>query len=336
MPITFYVAFIMPKNTMLYNIMLIFLWDKNVTYYTTDNCHSFNFIPILYLHCNPFYILMKTILLPTDFSKNSINAIDYAVALFKDIECSFYLLNVQKASAFISDDMMVVSSSATIYKTLIDAAKKSISNIISDIEKKHHNKKHQFHSVVDYDNFIDAINQVSKAYDVDLIVMGTKGASGLEKIIFGSNTVRVIQRCNMPVLAVPDGCKFKGINKIAFATTNLKLFNKSEFKPLKEILALENSKLDILHLADQDHLAYNASDNMGFFNADFKNAKHEFIDTSTSEMYNTVHKYITDNHIKILAMMNKKHSFLERLFTRHNVETFAFNIDVPFLVMQYT
>ena len=277
---------------------------------------------------------MQTILLPTDFSNNSINAINYAVALFKDVECRFYLLNVQKASAFISDDMMVVSSSATIYKTLIDAAKKSISNIISKIEEKHQNEKHQFYSVVDYDNFIDSINQVSKKYEADLIVMGTKGASGLEKIIFGSNTVRVIQRCNMPVLAIPDGCKFSSITKIAFATSNLKQFNTGEFKPLKDIMVLENSKLDILHLADQNHLAYNAYDNMDFFNDNFNNAKHEFIDTDSSDMFNTVDKYIINNDIKVLAMMNKKHSFLERLFTRHNVETFAFNIDIPFLVMQ--
>lgn len=276
---------------------------------------------------------MKTILLPTDFSKNSINAIDYAIALFKDVECRFYLLNVQKASAFISDDMMVVSASATIYKTLIDAAKKSISNIILKIEEKHQNNKHQFHSVVDYDNFIDAIKQVSTKHEVDLIVMGTKGASGLEKIIFGSNTVRVMQRCNIPVLAVPDGCKFQGVDKIAFATSNLKLFNTLEFKPLKALMALGNSKLDILHLADQNHLAYNACDNMDFFNTNFNEAKHEFIDTTSKEIYNTVHDYIKDNDIKILAMLNKKHSFLERLFKRQDVEKFAFNIDIPFFVI---
>ncbi|MFD1613514.1 universal stress protein [Gelatiniphilus marinus] len=277
---------------------------------------------------------MKTILLPTDFSKNSINAINYAVALFKDVECRFYLLNVQKASSFISDDMMVVSASATIYKTLIDAAKKSISNIISEIEKKHSNKKHRFYSVVDYDNFIDAIKQVCKKNKADLVVMGTKGATGLEKIIFGSNTVRVIQRCNLPVLAVPDGCKFKSIDKIAFATLNSKLFKSSEFKPLKDIITLANSKLDVLHLADQNHLANNALDNMEFFNANFNSAKHEFIDTNTKDMFKTVHNYIAEKGVDVLAMMNKRHSFLTRLFKRHEVETFAFNIDIPFFVIQ--
>ena len=49
---------------------------------------------------------MKAILLPTDFSKNSMNAIEYAVSLFEDETCEFYVLNIQKASAFVSDDFM--------------------------------------------------------------------------------------------------------------------------------------------------------------------------------------------------------------------------------------
>lgn len=277
---------------------------------------------------------MKTILMPTDFSKNSINAIDYAMSLFKDTACCFYLLNVQKASSFISDDLMVVSSSATIYNTIIDAAKKSISNIISRIEKKHNNKKHQFVSIVDYDNLTDSINQVSKKHQIDLIVMGTKGASGLDKILFGSNTARAIQRCNLPVLAIPDGCMFKGIDKIAFATSNSKKFKEEEFLPLKEIMDINNSQLNTLHLADQHHLVTDAYDNMNFFKTHFSTAKHEFIDTTHNDMFSTVHKYIVDNDIKVLAMMNKRHSFLERLFKKHNIETFAFNIDIPFFVMQ--
>ena len=55
---------------------------------------------------------------------------------------------MQKASSFISDDMMAVSSSATIYNTLVDAAKKSISNIISQIEKTFGNNNHKFHSIL--------------------------------------------------------------------------------------------------------------------------------------------------------------------------------------------
>lgn len=276
---------------------------------------------------------MKNILLPTDFSKNSLNAITYAMNLFQNETCHFYLVNVQKASSFISDDMMGASTSTTIYNTLIDAAKKSISNIISIVTTEYNNPNHDFFSIVDYDNFIDSINQISEKHDIDLIVMGTKGASGLEKTLFGSNTVRVIQRCNAPVLAIPDGCHYEPIKTIAFTTNNLVLFSAKELEPLKKIWRINNAKLNILHVADENHLAHNQSRNEGFFNTHFAEASHDFIDSNSRYIFKSIQDYINNNNIDVLAMMSKKHSFIERLFTRHTVETFAFKINIPFLVM---
>ena len=277
---------------------------------------------------------MKAILLPTDFSKNSMNAVDYAMNLFKDETCEFYVLNIQKASSFISDDLMTVTSSATIYQTLIDAAKKSITNLINKVEKKHKNLKHNFHSIVDYDNFIDAINQICKAKKIDLIVMGTKGASGLDKVIFGSNTVRVMQRCSTPVLAIPSGCKFIGMDKVVFSSNYLTLYNLEELIPLLHIVNLYDSKIDILHLIDENNLSENQQNNKAFLDLSFGKVTHEFIDLESKDIFKTIQRYIAFNDIKMLAMMSRKHSFLERLFTTHNVETFAFKINVPFLVME--
>jgi nucleotide-binding universal stress UspA family protein len=276
---------------------------------------------------------MKSILLPTDFSNNSINAINYAMELHKNEACNFYILNVQKASSFISDDLMTVNSSATIYNTIVDAAKKSISNIITRITKKYDNINHHFEGIVDYDNFIDSINQVTKKYNVDLIIMGTNGASGLEKVIFGSNTSRVMQRCRVPVLAIPVGCKLSSLSKIAFTTNHLTLFSFEALKVLKEVVSLHHSKLYILHVADQFQLAEKQLQNINFFNTYFEGAKHDYIDVHDKDMFKIVHQYIKDNHIEMFAMMRERHSFIERLFTRHALETFAFSIDVPFLVM---
>lgn len=277
---------------------------------------------------------MKSILLPTDFSKNSENAIKYAMSLFKDVACDFYLLNVQKASSFVSDDMMVMASSATIYQTIIDVSKRSLSNLITKIENKYKNEKHTFHSVVDYDNFIDSINQLTVKNDIDLIVMGTKGASGLEKVIFGSNTVHVMQRCIAPVLAIPNGCLFTGLKEVAFTTNHETLHNIEELKPLKEILTLHKSKLNVLHFDDIEGNGNQKKENKVFLRTYFNDIVYENIDSYNKDLYKTVSEYIHSNNIKLIAMMRKKHTFLERLFNRHPEETFAYNIDVPFLVME--
>jgi len=277
---------------------------------------------------------MKNILLPTDFSKNSVNAINYAIKLFEHTACNFYILNVQKASSFISDDMMVVSSSATIYNTLIDAAKKSIANIISHIENKFKKENHTFHSIVDYDNFIDSINQICINHHIDFIVMGTKGASGLEKVIFGTNTIHVIQRCKVPVLAIPDGCKYKSINTIAFTSSLSSSYKIEDLKPLKVLLKLNHSKLNVLHVVKDSNIEENLDENKDFFNTNFYLVEYNKILSDDKDVYNNIHDYAIKNNVEMIAMLSKNHTFLERLFNTHSVETFASKIDIPFLVMK--
>lgn len=277
---------------------------------------------------------MKAILLPTDFSNNSINAINYAVKLFESIPCDFYLLNVQKASSFISDDMMTVSSSTTIYNTLIDAAKKSITNIISQIENKFKNKNHSFHSVVDYDNFVDSINQTCENYDIDLIVMGTKGASGLEKVLFGSNTVHVIQRSKRPVLAIPNGSVFKGLEAIGFTCSFSSTYSLNDFKALKDLVKIYKSKLEVLHVIEEHDYEEQVAQNIDFFQKNFPLIAYHRITSNDKNIYNSIHDFSVENNISMVAMLSKKHSFFNRLFSKHAVETFAFNVDIPLLVLK--
>lgn len=276
---------------------------------------------------------MKSILLPTDFSNNSINAIHYAHDMFHGERCEFYILNVQMASSFVSDDLMTLEPSTTIYQNLIETSKKAIHRILTDVKKKYKSDNHIYHTIVDYDNFIDAINQLVQTKNICLIVMGTKGATGAEKVLFGSNTVKVIQRSECPVLAVPKECKFKGLKQIAFTSNYLTRYKKEELKPLITLGKKFESKISILHITKGEYLTESQENNRAFLDECFANLNHEFINLANTDLFKTVEDYIEVNEINLLAMMSRKHSFLERLFTRHKVETFAFQITIPFLVM---
>ena len=271
---------------------------------------------------------MKTILLPTDFSKNSINAIEFAMNFFRVEVCHFYIINVQKASSFVTDDMMSVSFSSTIYNTIVDAAKKSIENVISMMTSKYHNKNHTFHSIVDYDNFIDSIDQASKIYNIDFIVMGTQGASGIKKYVFGSNTVRVMQRLEIPVLAIPEGCVFAKPDKVALLTDNVFKKDINRLNPLKNLL--ENFEATIIGISFKFH---ELNSNATFLEALFQKVEYKVLDVSNQDLFSCTEKFLFDNNFKILAILNEKHSFLERLLNTNDVERFGFNIHMPLFVM---
>ncbi|XCF07566.1 universal stress protein [Tamlana crocina] len=276
---------------------------------------------------------MKRVLLPTDFSENSVSAINYAMALLKSESCEFYILNVQKASSYITDDMMIVSPSSTVYKTLIESAKKSVDNLISDLKTNFSNPNHSFNGLVDYDNFADAINQVSDTNDIDFIIMGTKGTSGIEKMIFGSNTVRVMQHCDVPVLAIPKHCSYSSLNSLAFLINNLKALQPKSLKVLNYLLEKNDAKLKLLStgtLSEQEALQTLASN---FIKSHFPLAEHEFLAASGNNLYEVVHDYIETHSVKLLCIVSKHHSFLEQLFSNEPIENLAFKMNLPFLVM---
>lgn len=279
---------------------------------------------------------MKTILLPTDFSDNSINAMRYALEYFRKEPVKFIILNVQKVSAFVSDDLMAMQPSDTIFKSLIESSKHKVTRLIKELKRTDDNPLHQFESKVDYDNFIDAINQAIALEGVELIVMGTKGASNIAKTIFGSNTVRVIQRANCPVLAIPNDYKYKGIKHIAFPSNYYTEYNIDDLKPLLALTKDNECNVSVLHVKDEEHLTEYQENNRAFLDDCFSNQHHSFIDLEQGNLFTKITDYIVENDVDLLAMMSRKHSFIERLFTRHAAESFAFNPKVPLLVMENT
>src|SRR6185295_2957022 len=92
-------------------------------------------------------------------------------------------------------------------------------------------------------NLIATLKKILAVQHPDLIVMGTKGASGLKKILIGSNTVNVIANTRVPVLVIPEVARFenflkKGKNRIILATDLDALENEGAISILKEIAML--------------------------------------------------------------------------------------------------
>lgn len=276
---------------------------------------------------------MKTILLPTDFSDNSLNAIDYALHMFKNQTCNFFILNVQRIGSYITDDLMMANPTGVVYDTVVEAAKVTTNKLVAKLVKEYQNDKHEFFPLVDYDNFTDAINQAISANQVDLIVMGTRGASGLSKKIFGSNTVNVLKHSNVPVLVIPNDCKYNGLKDVAFTTSFQSLYNMDELGLLDDIIVKHNSKLSVLHVVLENEDPKELFQDIDFFNENFEDVSYKMIETNIQDIFNSIQGYITNNDVKLIAMINKKHSFFESLFGHHQAETFAYNVNIPLLVL---
>ncbi|MCB0745322.1 MAG: universal stress protein, partial [Ignavibacteriae bacterium] len=124
---------------------------------------------------------MKRILLPTDFSNNSWNAIKYALQLFREQECSFILLNTYTPIIFEMEYMYSSSMQMEIVDAMKETSKRELSEILKKIKSEFNNTKHTFSQISSFNTLVLEINELHNKNAIDMIVMGTKGTSGVKR-----------------------------------------------------------------------------------------------------------------------------------------------------------
>lgn len=276
---------------------------------------------------------MKNILITTDFSKNANLAIDFVLNQFQYESCKFYMLHVVKASSFISDDLMNMKPSSSLYSQIIADEKEKLEKEIERLTAKYNNILHEFLPIVDYDNFIGAVKQSIDNYDIEVVVMGTKGATNSIQKLFGSNTLRVIENIKIPVLAIPDSSKIKPIKRIVFTTNLNRNYSLNNLKFLVDFAEHYNCEVHILHISESNKFTKDHENIKQQLDDIFKNTSHELIDVSKAGFLATVLNYIEANRIDMFSMVSRRHSFFEKLFSEQKIEKIANHIDVPFLTL---
>ncbi|MBQ4820928.1 universal stress protein [Aquimarina sp. MMG016] len=276
---------------------------------------------------------MKNILLPTDFSDNARNAINYAMEFFKNELCTFYILNVQKASSYTTDDLMVAPANTTIHQSVISDAKKKLDIIVEELKTAYSQENYTFHSLTDYDVFTDAIRQAVQAKDIDLIIMGTNGATGAAEVVFGSNTLNVIRKVDCPIIAIPQGFIFKPLKKVLFTIDNGDHFITEGIEPLMDVLVKYKSSLRILKIKEDETVTVAEFDDKKHMKAFFKDINHTFHSIINVPTALAINSFVQIMNVDMTAMFIKRETFLERFFKGSETSKISYGTRVPLLIM---
>ncbi|SKB59050.1 universal stress protein [Maribacter arcticus] len=279
---------------------------------------------------------MKRILLPTDFSKNAWNAISYAMEFFKEEKCTFYLLHTYTPVYHRMDYVLGVPAFTTIPDSGVDTHLAALDKTFSEVKKKFKNPLHHFKKLSAFNQLSDEINEVAEREGIDMVVMGTQGATGAKKIFMGTNTVYVIRKSKVPVLVIPENYKFNGVQKILFPSNYLTLYKPKELRPIIEIAKAQKAQITVLYVLEESELDIRQEENKEFLRECLEEVAPMFMETRTEYMPDAIHNYVRDNSIDLLAMMNPKHSFMERLLLQQNVDEIGFQVEIPFLVIRDT
>ena len=278
---------------------------------------------------------MKNILLPTDFSDNSWNAIEYAINFFKDSNCNFYLLHVNKLSNIVTNDYPYIPTQDVIEDVYIKPAKTELKKILKKIAIKFpNNKKHKFYTLTDYNFFIDSLRNHIEEKKVDMIVMGTKGASGLSKYIIGSNTGDVITKVKCTTLVVPENAKFKKIEEVAFPTDFCLTNDLQLLHPITEILEENECSLRIINIGKKlAKLNIEQQKNKELLEDYFFNYKHSFHFLTNKKVEAAIQCFVESRDVDIITMVAKNLNYFQQILFHTKVEEISYHTDVPFLVL---
>jgi nucleotide-binding universal stress UspA family protein len=267
--------------------------------------------------------VMKKILMPTDFSQCALNALGYAVDIANQFGCKITLLHTYK---HYSTSGMFVSVEEYMEK---DAAK-NLLNIIKKVEPKLRNGASIDSKLIQGDA-IPVISEVADKSRYDLIIMGTKGASGLKEVFTGSITNGIIKSAQTPVLAVPDDFDYQPIDRMVLAVDDRGVSKQEAIQPLINLAKGFDAKIHVFHHASsvkKDKIDPAKDLLLG----DLAPSVH--YELNGEDPVESINQFVEETGAGLLVMIRHTRSFLEKVFHVSATSKTVFDSPVPLLILK--
>lgn len=263
---------------------------------------------------------MKNILVPTDFSAFSRNALFYAIELAKAEKASITLVHAM-------DDPDGALNQ--------QGCERKLHSLALDIEHAGGiSYKYKCVEGAAEEVIVDAV----KSEDVDIIIMGTQGESSLEKVIFGSTTVNIIEKAPCPVITVPVGASIKPVKKITFSTE----FRDSDMDEIKEAVRIAKpfrAQINFLHIAPENESPEVEKKHMEKFKEkvsreiDYNDISFQLMHGNNTEI--ELREYLQAGYADLLIMSAHHRSLWDKIAGYSLTSRMAYNSSVPMLVFHF-
>ena len=277
---------------------------------------------------------MRKILIPTDFSENSMNAVKYATELFKYDRAEIYLLHAFSDEVYGDKKLLSAETFEDLKQKTFDKTKEALDIFRERILQFSPNPKHNVHLMAEFGFLVDSVNDWVEKENIDVVVMGTKGETADKKLTFGSNTLQVIKYVKCPVLAIPAVYGDVHPKNILFSTDFQLPYKKRELKLLGSIAKCFVSKINFLYVSKFPSLSLRQQDNKTFMETALSENQIHFNRESSTNVTKSINSFISENPIDMLVMVNTRHSYLENILYKSTIEKIGLNINIPFLVLQ--
>ena len=280
---------------------------------------------------------MKNILFPTDFSAPAQNAFQYALQVAHALNASITTLHV-----YSKPDVSAIHLPPSLQREYdrIDVEEfenyrsevPSLSDVARQIGREDVDVKYAMQPMIKKFKVHEAIVKYAHENNYDLIIMGTHAHNEVEDALFGSTAENVLEDANIPVMLVPDSAVFDGkLDKIALAYN----FEPEAEQFIEDLLhftdpfhgVLEITHVDSSHTEDLVHKMSHIKQRFA------TNERVQFRVLEGDDLTESFAKYSRDEHIDLIAMLDRKRTFFENLFHFNKAAEVVEKGDIPVLAL---
>lgn len=271
---------------------------------------------------------MKTILVAVDFSEASFNALSYAAYLANAFNSTLVVVHAYTGTEAIDDIPIdeVLKTSEDIEKANLQYLQAQMYGIIRRYTVK-------IKGIVRKGRPVQVIKKIAKEEQASLIVMGTKG-KGKSNSIFGSTTVSMIGKAELPMIVVPEKAKYQPLKNIAVAIDFKDSTPVSDYPILNELIHRYDPFIRILNIQKKG----------SELSADFVSDKlrsgliwskynHDFHIIENDHVEKGIDSFLKKNPSDLIAMVARKHDLVDRAFGHSHTKSMSKQTQTPLLVL---
>ena len=280
---------------------------------------------------------MKKILIPTDFSDNAADALDYALHLAKGQKAHLHILNVVQP---IVVPVQVPVGTSGIMKVHLDdawAAMQTIEAFCRQFYGDDDDSEVRVTTDVQLGNVAQQIKAMAKSEKIDMIIMGTQGKiHGFTEKLVGTISTSTLNDAPCPVILVPEGYQFRTIDNLIFAT---KLNHRDPYELWRaiEVIKPHVGRVRCVYVTkESDTVDKNKLDQFAKYMVENSPSVQTIFNVEESNnIEHTLSQYAENYDAEMTIMCRSKKSFWKRLFTIRHTQKMASWIHVPLMILNH-
>lgn len=274
---------------------------------------------------------MKKFLVPTDFSDTSKNAARFAVqAVANEKDATIILYNLHDVVAAGSDGSLLTETENDRIIVLTEALK----NLKDELLTLAPSAKIEI-VLEGGSSLVDSLDRYVRHHGIDLVLMGITGATRLEQIFMGSNTLNLVDKGICPVMIIPPDATYHPIRNIALASDLKDVETTTPVAPIKGVLKIFNASLHVVNV-DSEHYVditdeYKAE--RAKLEKMFAGYNPEFYFIRQYDFQEAISQFSIDRAIDAIIIVPKRNSFLSGLFKTSHTKKLAYHSHIPIVAI---